>query len=230
MRRHPVCTIVTLLAALLVPTLAAAQNSSAPFTSADLTGRWFLSQVVTPTTAFFAEDIRGYSGMLNFNAAGTLVDGGDAADNTLVDGRTEFAVSGTLAVSAQGLVTGTLTLVETVPGGEVRRLVVREARLLVNRHTLVGTALVRRGGVATDTGLFTLVRRTAQTFTLEDDLDGEWHYHEINPANATRGDLADWTRGTITFHADGGCTEADLFFSDGSERVRRVPGNPQSFG
>jgi hypothetical protein len=230
MRRHLGCIVVALLAALLLPALAAAQNSST-FTTADLAGRWFLSQVVTPTGTFTGNDIRGYSGNLNFAVTGTLAPGGDPLDNNLVDGETDFDVSGTLTVSAQGLLTGTLTLVETFAGGETRTLVVREARLLVNRHTVVGAARVaRNGGAAVDTGLFTMVRRTAQAFTFEDDLDGNWRYHEINPTNEARGEQADWTRGTITFHADGGCTEADLFFSDGSVRAQRDPADPTSFG
>lgn len=232
MRRHLGCTVVALVAVVLLPAIAAAQNSSATFSTADLAGRWFVSQVVTPTTSFVGDDIRAYNGRLVFDASGAIVPSADPADNTLADDLTEFDVSGSLTVSPEGLVAGTLTLTESFGSGETRLLVVREARLLVNKHTMVGAATIERDGggtPATDTGLFTFVRLTGQVFTFAGDLDGDWHYHEITPTNQARSGNADWTRGTITFHAVGGCTEADLFFSDGSVRAQRSNG-PTSFG
>jgi hypothetical protein len=68
-----------------------------------------------------------------------------------------------------------------------------------------------------------------QTFTLNDDLAGDWNYHETTPSNDLAGGDATWVKGSITFHEDNGCTEADLALADGTPRAQR-DANPQSFG
>ena len=116
----------------------------------------------------------------------------------------------------------------------------REARILVNKYTIVGAATVLG-----DVGLFTFVRLDgAQTFTLDDDLAGEWNYHEVTPVTDFTGvtpaqridNEARWSTGSITFHGNGSptgappfCTSADLTFAGGTVRARRTAG-PQSFG
>ena len=140
---------------------------------------------------------------------------------------------GHVTVSTAGLVTGTLML---DPGfGSTGTMVIREARILVNKHTIVGAATLL-GQV----GLFTFVKLEDQTFTLDDDLAGDWNYHEVTPVTdfdngvpASRIDNeATWSTGSITFHdtASGNpsCTEADLTFAGG--KVRSVRTGPTSFG
>jgi hypothetical protein len=220
MRRHPGCTIITLLLAVLVPLGAAAQ----PLSTADLAGEWFFSQVTAPTTTFTGPSIRSYRGTV-------LVDALGAASGTLVDDlAASFTVTGTLALAADGVLGGTLTL----SGPDTRTLDVREGRMLADRHSIVGAATLTRasGAPTTSTGLFTLVRLTDQTFSRQADLVGDWHYHEINPSNTVLGGDADWSRGTVTFHTNG-CSTAELVFSDGTVREAldtSDPPNLTSFG
>jgi hypothetical protein len=209
--RHPGCVVLALLFLLLLPLGVAAQ----PLSTADLADEWRVTYVAVPTGPFTASAIRAYKGGVTFDAAG--VASGTVIADEFTPGALTFSVTGSLALSAQGVVTGTLTLT----GTDARSLVVEEARILVNRHTIVGAATLHRPG-ATDTGLVTLVRLTDQTFTRAANLVGSWNYHEVMPSNASHpvniGD-ADWTRGTILFHPDG-CSAADLFRADGSRRAQ----------
>ena len=202
----------------------------------DLAGTWSVFQLATPSGAFASSDIRSYSSFngsaidpLTFDGTGTVTAG------TLTDdlGST-FPVTGQLSVTAAGIVTGTLTL----GGGGGGSLVVREARLLLSKHTVVGASTVLGSP-----GLFTLVKlESGQTFSLNGDVaddgdgTGNYTYHEITPSNqgaATAND-ASWTTGSIKFHENlvvttFGCTEADLVLADGTIRAQQT-GVPTSFG
>lgn len=212
--------VITLLALILAP---AAQAQT--FSSANLEGTWSLFQIATPKTGVNASSVRTFrSGCpscvpITFDATGVVTDG-VVAD----DGDNPYTVSGSLTLTAAGIVGGTLTLDDGISPGA---LAVQEARLLVNKHTIVGTSTVFTG-----VGLFTLVKLEsggAGSFTLTDDLAGDWNYHEITPSNQiTNGDAA-WVRGDITFHDPGGCTEADLKLPNGTPRATRAGGSG-SFG
>jgi hypothetical protein len=218
MRRHPGGVV---LAVLVVLVLALAGHAEA-LSTADLADDWRVSFVASPTFAFSSTAVHTYQGDVTFSAAG--VASGTLTLDALAPGTVAFTVSGSAALSAQGLVTGSLTLT----GSDTRSLVIPEARLLGNRHTIVGVATLNRGGLR-DTGFITLVRLTEQTFSRTGDLAATWNYHEITPSNALKAGDADWIQGKIDFHGDG-CTVATLFFSDGSIRAQPVPSNPTSFG
>jgi hypothetical protein len=207
-------SVLLLLSAALAP--AHAQTLS----TADLAGTWSVFQLATPAANVTAPGVRSYSGTLTFDATGAVTSG------ILNDPPIVYGVTGTLSLTAAGLLDGTLVLDDG--GGTTGELDVREGRLLLDKHTIVGASTVLG-----DPGLFTLVKVVAgQTFTPNDDLAGDWTYHEITPSNlltpGTPGD-ATWVRGDITFHEDNGCTEADLMLADGTVRAAR-DGNPQSFG
>jgi hypothetical protein len=221
MRRHPGCTIVTLLLALVVPVAVFAQ----PLSTADLAGEWSVTYVSTPTTAFTAASVRGYQGPVTFTAAGAA--SGTLIADVFTAGELTFTVSGALALSGQGVATGTLTLA----GLDGRFLAVNEARILANKHTIVGVATLQRPGGIQETGLITLVRLVSdQTFTRAEDFVASWNYHELIPSNPGSNDGdADWTRGSVTFHPNG-CSVAELFFADGTQREAQDPGNLASFG
>jgi hypothetical protein len=213
-RRHLGCTGLALLVVLLPPFVVAAQTLSTP----DLADPWQVSYVATPTGAFTGGSIRAYKGTVTFSATG-------AASGTLVadeftPGALTFTVAGGVALSAEGRVSGTLTLT----GLDTRTLAVAEASILVNRHTIVGAATLTRPD-AVDTGLITLVRLVSgQTFSRQADLADTWNYHELTPSNQQlNGGDADWTRGKIIFHASG-CSAAELFFANGT--VREALGDP----
>jgi hypothetical protein len=213
MRRHP----GGVLAVLVVLALVLAGRAQA-LSTADLADDWRVTFVATPTTLFTGSSLRDYRGDVVITSGG-VVSGTLVADE-FTPGALTFTVTGTVTLSAQGLMTGTLKLT----GLDIRSLRVEEARILANRHTLVGAATLTRPG-GTDAGLVTLVRLTDQTFTRAADLVGDWNYHEVSPSNQGRGGDADWTRGSISFHPDG-CSAADLFFADGTVRERRDPTNP----
>lgn len=199
--------VLALVFLLLLPLGAAAQ----PLSTADLADTWRVTYLAVPTGPFTASSLRAYKGDVMFDAAG--VASGTVVADEFTPGALTFTVAGSLALSAQGIATGTLTLT----GTDARSLVVEEARILVNRHTMIGAATLHRPG-ATDTGLVTLVRLTDQTFSRATDLVGFWNYHEVNPSNQLNAGEADWTRGRIFFHP-GGCSAADLFFADGTRRA-----------
>ena len=218
MRRHPGGVVLTVLVVLV---LALAGHAEA-LSTADLADDWRVTFVASPTSAFSSTAVRTYQGDVTFSAAG--VASGTLTLGDLAPGTVAFTVSGSAALSAQGLVTGSLTLT----GSDTRSLVIPEARLLGNRHTIVGVATLNRGGLR-DTGFITLVRLTDQTFSRTGDLAATWNYHEITPSNVLKAGDADWTQGKIDFHGDG-CTVATLFFADGTIRAQPDPNNPTSFG
>jgi hypothetical protein len=207
--------------------LALAPGLAQAFSTADLEGTWKVTQLSTPPGALTGADVRSFSGLVSFDANGAVSGASVIAENI---GGGSFIVGGNLSVSAGGIVNGTLVLTtlddEVLPSGT---LVIREARLLANRFTLVGAA-----NILGQVGLFTFVKQDdAQTFTIADDLGGDWNYHELTPSNNLSGNStasdAAWITGSITFHADSGCTEADLVLSDGTVRAQREVGDPNSF-
>jgi hypothetical protein len=224
-RRH--LWLVAVLLALISAT-AAPPALAQGFSTADLAGLWRVNHLATPTTSITGGSVRSYSGVLIFDTAGAAT--GDLFDDLFND----YTVTGSLTLSPTGVVTGTLTLNDGLGGGG--SLLVREARILVNKYTIVGAATVLG-----DVGLFTFVRLdTVQTFTLDDDLAGDWNYHEVTPVTDFTGTTpaqridneARWSTGSITFHdtASGNpfCTEADLTFAGGTIRSQRT--GPTSFG
>jgi hypothetical protein len=232
-RMHRLGFVLVALVSVAVGLAVAAPARAASVSTADLEGTWSLFQIGTPKTSVSAADVRTFSSAcptctpIAFDATGAVT-AGVVTD----DLGTFYNVSGSLALSPAGLLSGTLTLDDTVnaPG----MLIVREGRILVNKHTIVGAA-----EVFGDVGLFTFVKLeagAAGSFTLATDLAGDWNYHEITPSNniprttpgAAQGD-ASYTRGTITFHGDSGCTEADLVLADGTVRATRTA-DPTSFG
>ncbi len=218
MRRHLGCNVFALLILLLLPLTGGAQTLS----TADLADEWQVSYVATPTTAFMGPSIQAYQGTVTFSAAG--VASGTIIAAELAPTALTFTVTGSLALSSQGLLTGTLALT----GPDTRSLEVAEARILADRHTIVGVVTSTRPDTPlTETGLVTLTRRARQPAARVEELAGDWRYHELTPSSlALDGGDADWTRGTIAFDANG-CAVADLVFSDGA--VRATP-DPAGFG
>ena len=208
--------------------MAAPPALAQSFSTADLAATWRVNQVSTPTTSITGGSVRSYSGVFIFDPAG-------AVTGVLTDDLTnDYTVTGTLTLSPAGVVTGTLDLNDGLGGGG--SLVVREARILVNKYTIVGAATVLG-----DVGLFTFVKLDpGQTFELDPDLAGDWYYHEVTPVTDFTGSTpaqridneARWSTGSITFHdtASGNpfCTEADLTFAGGTVRSQRT--GPTSFG
>jgi hypothetical protein len=226
--------IVAVCALLVLVGISHAHAQS--ISTADLTGTWSVFQLATPASTFTGADVRSYSGTLTFDAgtvtAGTLTD----------DQAATFTVSGTLTVTAAGVVDGTLPLDDGLATPDLV-LDVREARLLLNKHTIVGASTILGSP-----GLFTLVKlEAAPIFTLSGNLAGDWNYHELTPSNnitpAPPADVpavvpptpaagdATWVKGSITFHdaPNDFCTEADLALADGTVRAQRG-GSPTSFG
>ena len=207
--RYPGCVLLALLFLflLLLPLGVAAQ----PLSTADLADAWRLHYVAVPTGQFTASALRAYKGDVTFDTAG--VASGTLIADEFSPGALTFTVTGSLTLSAQGVATGTLTLT----GTDARSLVVEEARILVNRGSILGAATLQRPG-ATDAGLVMLVRLTDQTFSRANDLVGFWNYHEVNPSSQLNAGDADWARGRIFFHG-GGCSAAELFRADGTQRA-----------
>jgi hypothetical protein len=219
-RGHLGGTLVALFLLLVLPLTAAAQV----FSAADLAGEWLVSSVTTPTTPFTGDGVRTYRGTLTFSATGAA-SGMLGVDESAPPG-VVLAAGGSLTVSDEGLVQGALALA----GNETRTMVVPAARILADRHTIVGAVTITRSGTPeSDTGLITLVRRPAESEVRVDDVVGDWRYHEITPSNLSLGGDAGWTRGTITFHPDG-CSVADLVLSNGAVRAAPVPADLASFG
>jgi hypothetical protein len=227
--------------AIVLLLLALASTAEAQtFSTADLEGTWEVFQLATPRIAVTGDGIRTYRGEVTFDANGVLVGINPIADNDPVTGGNTFLATGNFSVTVGGVVKGTLNLTNTDSLSTLLSgtFVVAEARLLANRHTIVGTATVAVSGDSPRAGLFTLAKREdGQTFTVADlgaDTTRDWNYHEItpsNPANQTVQDGAAWVNGSITFHgtdANPGCTSADLALSDGTIVAERV--SATSFG
>jgi len=223
MRLKAIVVVCALLALGAIPP-AHAQSLS----TADLAGTWSVFQLATPPGAFNGPAIRSYGGSVTFDATGAVTAG------TLTDDQlTPYTVTGTLTLTAAGLLQGTLDLDGGVnPSGT---LDVRGARALATRFTIVGAA-----SVLGQVGLFTFVKTDAgQTFSLNEDVandgdgTGNYAYHEITPSDqggsaVTLGD-ANWSAGSITVHENDGCTAADLRRADGSIRAQLSDG-ATSFG
>ena len=226
--------IVAICALLVLTGLRPAHAQS--ISTADLAGTWSVFQLATPSTTFTGGDVRSYSGPVTFDAGGTVTAG------TLTDDQgAGFTVSGALTVTAAGVVDGTLPLDDGAATPDLM-LDVREARLLLNKHTIVGASTILGAP-----GLFTLVKLEAVPFTLSGNLAGDWNYHELTPSNniaplppanipavappAPAAGDATWVRGSITFHdvPNPFCTEADLALADGTVRAQRGV-DPTSFG
>jgi len=186
-----------------------------------LEGMWSFSLVSTPlgVAVVNGDQVTSYRGNLLFDDTGT-VSGGSALTvrtRTTLDSR---AAGGSLSVGPDGTVQGKLTVV--FGGTVLRNLVVASARLLVDRHTIVGVVTGTSPApptVALEAGVFTLTRlEPSQSFTINGDLAGDWNYYELTPVNlASNGDGA-WVQGTITFHSGGldtSCTDASLTLANG---------------
>ena len=218
MSGHRSPTIAALV--LLVVLAALAPAHAQTLSTSDLAGTWSVFQLATPGTNVTGPGVRSYSGTLTFDDAGVVTAG------ILNDPPVVYGVTGALTLTPAGILDGTLTLDDGA--GNIDELDVREARILLDKHTIVGASTVFG-----NPGLFTFVKVAAsQTFLIDEDLAGDWTYHEITPSNlltpGTPGD-ATWVKGDITFHEANGCTEADLTLADGTPRAQR-DGNPQSFG
>jgi hypothetical protein len=212
---------IAMVMALLALTLASPAQAQT-FSNADLEGTWAVFQLTTPRTGVTGDQIRTYRGLVTFDSTGALTGVNVLADDNVVDPNSYLA-SGNFSVSFGGVVTGTLLLTNTVQGGPSGTFAVREARLLTNRHTIVGASTVLN-----QIGLFTFAKQEdAQTFGVVDiggNTTRDWNYHELTPSNAFNSTFAEgaaWVNGVITFHGlDGnaGCSEADLVLSDGTVR------------
>lgn len=215
-QRRPGAVVWLVLALTVWATLWAAGPATAQsFATADLAGTWRVFHLATPTSGVTGASIRSYSGAVTFDGTGAVSAG------TLTDDQfTGYTVTGALTLSPAGLLQGTLTL-----DGGLGTIVVHEARALPSKFTIVGAATVL-GQV----GLFTFVKPGGQTFSLNGDVanegdgTGNYAYHEITPSNDLVGGDASWTAGSITFHENNGCTEADLVLADGTIRAQRAQG------
>ena len=210
----------------------ASPSHAQTFSSANLEGVWDVFQISTPRGPLSGGDIKTHTGQVEFDANGVVVGDGSIIVSEQ-DPDAVYLVSGNFSVSAGAVVTGRLTLVNLAGPGGV--LVVREARLLATRHTIVGAS-----DLFNQTGLFTFAKRVeGQTFGIA-DIGGtdtlDWNYHELTPSNARTAVVegAAWVNGVITFHGDAinpGCSVADLVLSDGTIRARRTDGDGiTSFG
>jgi hypothetical protein len=208
---------LVLLAVLLT---TATPGRADAFAAADFGGTWRLSVLGTrPVGASVDSTFTApFGATVGFDQTGTILD---------------TTSSGRLFITDVGVVTGTLTNVVFVTGPSTNvvmlrsTFVVREARMLPTKHTIVGAAAIRdQNGNDLAIGLFTLVKsEPAQTFSLDANFAGQWAYHEI----ASGSSFADvhaptWSTGFMIVHGPGspspgaGCTEADLTFADGSRR------------
>ena len=216
------------------PAVAAAQ----PFLPSDLQGTWEIFQLATPPGAFDGASIGAYRGQVTFDEAGVVSDSGVLTENQ--SGNTYLIpAGGNVSISTAGVVTGSLPLSQiSGTGPSSGALALREARLLDNRHTILGAA-----GLFGQVGLFTFAKREPdQTFGLADiggvaagdpAVSADWSYHELTPSNdlsaaADSADGAAWVTGVITFHGSDGCSQADLVLSDGTIRAQSTDGDGRS--
>lgn len=232
---------IAIVMALLALTLASPAQAQT-FSNANLEGTWEVFQLATPKGVLTGDQIRTYRGQVTFDATGLVVGVNPITDNDPVTFNNAFlASSGNFSVLPSGVVTGALSLTNTDPlsgGPSGGTLVVREARLLANRHTIVGAATVSVTGESPRVGLFTLSKREdGQTFTVADlgaDTTRDWNYHELTPSHALVSPVdesAAWVNGSITFHgtdSNPGCTSADLALPDGTVVAQRT--SATSFG
>lgn len=208
--------------AVLLCVLLATSATAQSLTTTDLQGTWTLSLVSTPlgVAVVDGDHVTSYRGTVIFDAAGA-VQGGSALRVRTHTSSTSRDVGGSLSVGPDGTVQGTLALASG--GTALRNLVVANARLLVDRHTIVGVVTGTSPTpptVSLEAGVLTLTKlESSQTFTINGDLAGDWNYYELTPVNtASHGDAA-WVQGTITFHRGGldtSCTDASLTLANGT--------------
>jgi hypothetical protein len=158
-------------------------------------------QLATPAANVSTVTTRSYAGTLTFDTTGAVT-GGDLTERRGV----LYTVSGSLALGPDGVVAGALGL-DPGTSGAPGTLQVAEARMLANKHTIVGAATVLG-----DVGLFTLVKLEADQSFARADVAGDWNYHEVTTITPAVADEATWSSGTITFHLEDGCTDAALVF------------------
>lgn len=216
------------------PSAATAQA----FLPSDLQGTWEIFQLATPPGAFDGSSIGAYRGQVTFDEAGVVSDTSVLTENQ--SGNTYLIlIGGNVSISTAGVVTGSLPLSQIAgTGPSSGAIALREARLLDNRHTILGAA-----GLFGQVGLFTFAKREpTQTFGLADiggntsvdpDVTANWSYHELTPSNdlsaaADSADGAAWVTGVITFHGVDGCSQADLVLSDGTIRAQSTDGDGRS--
>ena len=218
--------VVALLLAALGPSLAAPAHAQS-FSTTDLAGTWAFVQLATPAGAFGNTSVRSYSGQVTFDGNGVGSPGGDPFNLIDDQSQTYTITSGSLTLGADGQAQGAFAF-NADP--DLTDFVVSGARMLTDKHTIVGIATIR-GQI----GLFNLVKlEPSQSFTLPDDLAADWHYTELTPSNdlartapgSVAGDAA-WVTGSIRFHPDNGCTDAALTLADGTVRAEATdPLNP----
>jgi hypothetical protein len=214
-----------------LPSVAAAQA----FLPSDLQGTWEIFQLATPPGSFNGSSIGAYRGEVTFDEAGVVSDTSFLTENQ--SGNTYLIpIGANVSISTTGVVTGSLPLSKiSGTGPSSGAIALREARLLDNRHTILGAA-----GLFGQVGLFTFAKREPdQTFGLADiggnasvdpAISANWSYHELTPSNdlsaaADSADGAAWVTGVITFHGIDGCSQADLVLSDGTIRARSTDGD-----
>jgi hypothetical protein len=213
--RRRVGLVLAALLSLPLGLLAAAPAQAQSLSTADLAGTWSFFQVPTPGANVSNTSFTSVAGPFTFNSDGTVAAGtvNDSAGNVFT------FTSGSLSVTASGVVTGSLagnaSFTITLPG----------ARMLTGKQSIVGV-----GQFNGNLGLFNFVKQPATPSFTPTDLEGTsnltWGYHELTPSNdlarsttstAQPGDAA-WVSGSITFHAGSGCTDAALSLSDGTVR------------
>jgi hypothetical protein len=219
--------VVALLVAALGLSLAAPAHAQS-FSTGDLQGTWAFVQLATPAGAFGNASVRSYIGQVTFDGNGVGSPGGDPFNLIDDQSQTYSITSGSLTLGADGQAQGAFAF---NGDPDLTDFVVSGARMLTDKHTIVGTATIL-GQI----GLFNLVKlEPSQTF-LPDDLAADWHYAELTPINdlartapgSEAGDAA-WVTGSITFHASG-CTDAALALSDTTVRAEVTTDGTNPFG
>jgi hypothetical protein len=216
------------------PSVAAAQA----FLPSDLQGTWEIFQLATPPGAFNASSIGAYRGQVTFDEAG-VVSGSSVLTENQSGNTYLILIGGNVSISTAGVVTGSLPLSQiSGTGPSSGAIALREARLLDNRHTILGAA-----SLFGQLGLFTFAKlEPDQTFGLTDiggnasgdpAVSADWSYHELTPSNdlsaaAASADGAAWVTGVITFHGLDGCSQGDLVLSDGTIRAQSTDGDGRS--
>ena len=229
---------IAVLAICLAVTASAGLAAAQAFLPGDLEGTWEIFQLATPQGTFDSTAIGAYRGFVTFDANGVVSDTSVLTENQSGNAYL-ILIGGNVSISTAGVVTGSLSLSRiSGTGPSSGAIVLREARLLDNRHTILGAA-----ALFGQVGLFTFAKREPeQTFGLKDiggdasldpDASANWSYHELTPSNdlsaaAVSQDGAAWVTGVITFHGIDGCSQADLVLSDGTIRAQSTDGDGRS--
>ena len=236
--RRTVRLAVAVLAMCLAVAASAGVAAAQAFLPGDLEGTWEIFQLATPQGTFDSTAIGAYRGFVTFDANGVVSDTSVLTENQSLNTYL-ILIGGNVSISTAGVVTGSLPLSQiSGTGPSSGAIALREARLLDNRHTIIGAA-----GLFGQVGLFTFAKREPdQTFGLNDiggeangdpDVSQNWSYHELTPSNdlsaaAVSQDGAAWVTGVITFHGLDGCSQADLVLSDGTIRAQSTDGDGRS--